>query len=148
MQLPSVMVALRGRVRERRLADNWLWSATGVFVPAEYEWRARDLCSPAHRRRLAHTLRLIEESSVERGVGRVRPLNLVAAREHRGAVVELAERLEAVDEPVTPAGVLRVLTLLKDGGSPLYAMTKCAELGEAITSILRLLDPVPRRQVA
>src|SRR5580698_4227418 len=114
MQLPLTLDALRGRARERRLADNWLSSATGVFVPPKYEWRARELCSPAHRQQLAHTLRLIAETSFDRVVGRLRPLNLVAARQHNGAVLELAVRLEDLDAPVAPAGVLRVVSLLKD----------------------------------
>ena len=41
MQLPLMIEALRGRARERRLADDWLSSATGAFVPPKYEWRAR-----------------------------------------------------------------------------------------------------------
>jgi hypothetical protein len=148
MQLPLTLDALRGRVRERRLADNWLSSATGVFVPPKYEWRAKELCSPEHRQQLAHTLRLIVESSFDRVVGRLRPLNLVAARQHHETVLALAVRLEELEVPVTPAGVLRVVSLLKDGASPLYGMTKCDELGDAIAAILGLLEPVSRRRVA
>jgi hypothetical protein len=148
MQLPLTIDALRGRVRERRLADNWLSSATGVFVPPKYEWRAQELCSAAHRQQLAHTLRLIVESSFDRVVGRIRPLNLVAARQHHQAVLALAERLEDLNASVAPAGVLRVVALLKDGASPLYGMTKCDELGDAIVAILGLLEPVSRRRVA
>ena len=148
MQLPLTLEALRGRVRERRLADNWLSSATGVFVPAKYEWRAEELCAPCHREQLAHTLRLIVESSFDRVVGRLRPLNLVAARQHQQAVLALATRLEDLEAPVTPAGMLRVVALLKDGASPLYGMTKCDELGDAIAAILGLLEPVSRRRVA
>jgi len=148
MQLPLPIGALRGRARERRLADNWLASATGLFVPPKYEWRADELCSAAHRRQLAHTLRLIVGSSFDRVVGRLRPLSLVAVRQHHLAVLALAERLEDVDASVTPAGMLRVVALLKDGASPLYGMTKCDELGDAIAATLGLLEPVSRRRVA
>ena len=97
MRLPGLIGALRVKARERRLADDWLTSATGAFVPAKYEWRARDLTSAVQRRRLAHTLRLIHQSSVERPLGRRRPLDLTAARHHRGAVRALTLRLESVE---------------------------------------------------
>jgi hypothetical protein len=148
MRLSLTIEALRARVRERRLADNWLTSATGVFVPDKYEWRARELCSAGHRRQLAHTLRLIDESAFERPVGRRRPLNLAAARQHRGAVLALAERLETLDRRVTPAGMLRARSLLGDGASPLYGTVKSPELGSAIASILDLLEPAADRRVA
>lgn len=148
MDLPRPIEAFRAKVRERRLADNWLKSATGAFVPDKYEWRARELCSPGHRRQLAHTLRLIDESAFARPVGRVRPLNLAAARHHRQAVLTLASRLEALDEPVTPAGMLRVRSLLTDGASALYGTVKGPELGNAIASIVDLLEPAASRRVA
>jgi hypothetical protein len=154
MRLPRLIEALgafekfRARARERRLADDWLTSATGAFVPAKYEWRARDLTSAVQRRRLAHTLRLIDQSSDERPLGRRRPLDLTAARHHRQAVRTLTARLESVDEPVTPAGMLRVRALLTDGASPLYGFTKSDALGDEIALTLSLLDPVSRQRVA
>jgi hypothetical protein len=148
MQSLRMIEALRRRARERRLADDWLTSATGAFVPAKYEWRARDLTSAGHRRRLAHTLRLIDQSANERALGRRRPLDLTAARHHRHAVLTLTERLEAMDRPVTPAGMLRVGALLSDGASPLYGMTKCDELGDEIALTLSLLEPVSHQRVA
>jgi hypothetical protein len=147
MRLPGLIEAFRVRARERRLADDWLTSATGAFVPAKYEWRARDLTSAVQRRRLAHTLRLIDQSSVERPLGRRRPLDLTAARHHRHAVRALTARLESI-EPVTPAGMLRVRALLADGASPLYGLTKCDALGDEIALILSLLDPLPARRAA
>ena len=146
--MPGLIEAFRVRASERRLADDWLVSATGAFVPAKYEWRARDLTSAGHRRRLAHTLRLIDQTSDERPLGRRRPLDLTAARHHRQAVRALTARLEAVDEPVTPAGMLRVRALLTDGASPLYGMTKCDALRDEIELILSLLEPVSHRRVA
>lgn len=140
MQLPQTIEAYRRRTRERRSADDWLVSATGAFVPAKYEWRARELCSPGHRQRLARTLRLIEASAFGRPIGS-RLMNLAAARQHRQAVLALAGRLEALDQAVTPAGMLRVLALLTDGASPLYDTTTSPELGRAVTSALALLEP-------
>ena len=147
MRLPRLIGAFRVKARERRLADDWLTSATGAFVPAKYEWRARDLTSAVQRRRLAHTLRLIDQSSDERPLGRRRPLDLTAARHHRQAVRTLTARLESID-PVTPAGMLRVRALLTDGASPLYGFTPTGALGDEIALILSLLDPVSDRRAA
>jgi hypothetical protein len=148
MRLPGLIEALRLRARERRLADDWLASATGTFVPAKYEGRARALTSAGHRRRLAHTLRLIDQSADESSLRRGRPLDLTAARHHRQAVRRLTARLESVDEPVTPAGMLRVGALLTDGASPLYGLTKCDALGAEIALTLSLLEPVRHQRVA
>jgi hypothetical protein len=148
MRMPGLIEAFRVRARERRLADDWLTSATGAFVPAKYEWRARDLTSAGHRRRLAHTLRLIDQSADERPLGRRRPLDLTAARHHRQAVRALAARLESVGDPVTPAGMLRVRALLTDGASPLYGLTKSDALGNEIAMTLNLLEPVSHRRAA
>jgi hypothetical protein len=139
---------LKQRARERRLADDWLTSATGTFVPPKYERRARDLCSLEHRHRLARTLRLIEESALERPLGRRRPLDLTAARQHHAAVVALAERLEAARQAVTPAGMLRARALLTDGASPLYGTAVSDELGTEIAVILALLEPGSQQRAA
>ena len=125
--------------RMRRAADDWLRSATGGFVPPAYAWRAKQLTSPRERRMLAGTLRLIERSAYERGVGRVRPLHLPAVRENRESLELLADTLETVDEPVTPAGMLRVVDLVTDGAGPLWGATKDAPLGDAIATTLAIL---------
>ena len=125
--------------RMRRAADDWLRSATGGFVPPAYAWRAEQLTSPRERRMLAGTLRLIERSAYERGRGRYRPLHLPAVRENRESLELLADTLETVDEPVTPAGMLRVVDLVTDGAGPLWGATKDAPLGEAIATTLAVL---------
>jgi hypothetical protein len=133
--------ALRHLLRQRRVADDWLRSATGPFVPPPYAWRAEQLTSPRERRTLARTLRLIEQSAYERPVGRLRPLNLSAVRAHRESVEVLAEALECVEEPVTPAGMLRVVDLVTDGAGPLWGTTRDATLGDAIAATLAILGP-------
>jgi len=126
-------------LRQRRAADAWLRSATGDFVPPEYAWRAAQLTSPRERRMLAGTLRLIERSAYERAVGRLRPLNLPAVRAHHESLELLAQTLDSLDEPVTPAGMLRVVDLVTDGGGPLWGGTKDAPLGDAIAATLAIL---------
>lgn len=133
--------ALRRLSRQRRTADDWLRSATGSFVPPVYAWRAEQLCSPRQRRMLAKTLRLIEQSAYERPVGRLRPLNLAAVREHGESVQALARTLECLEEPVTPAGMLRVVDLVTDGAGPLWGASRDATLGNAIAATLAILHP-------
>jgi hypothetical protein len=133
--------ALRLLLRQRRLADDWLRSATGVFVPPSYVWRARQLCSPRERRTLAGTLRVIEQSADESPAGRSRPLRLRAVRVHRESVRRLARALENLDEPVTPAGMLRVIDLVTGAGSPLWRTANDAALGEAISATFAVLTP-------
>jgi hypothetical protein len=133
--------ALRRLSRRRRTADDWLRSATGTFVPPSYAWRAEQLCSPRERRTLARALRLIEQCAYERPVGRHRPLHLPAVRVHREWVQRLAAALERLDEPVTPAGILRVVDLVTDGAGPLWGTTTDATLGDAIAATLAILTP-------
>jgi len=135
-KLVRAQLALR---RIRRAADDWLRSATGAFVPPVYAWRAEQLCSPRERRMLARTLRLIERSAYERAVGRYRPLHLPAVREHSESLELLADTLETVAEPVTPAGMLRVVDLVTDGAGPLWGPTKDVPLGDAIATTLAVL---------
>jgi hypothetical protein len=125
---------------QRRAADDWLRSATGAFVPARYLWRAEQLCAPRQRLMLASTLRLIEDSARERPVGLRLPLHLCAVWEHWSSVESLARALEHVEEPITPAGMLRVIDLVTSAGSPLWG-TSDAELGDALAATLAILTP-------
>jgi hypothetical protein len=126
--------------RRRRAADDWLRSSTGGFVPPALRWRAEQLGSPRQRRMLARTLRSIERSAEERPLGRRRPLSLPAVREHRELVRALARTLDG-GEPVTPAGMLRVIELVTDGASPLWGPARGAPLGDAISATLAILTP-------
>jgi hypothetical protein len=129
--------------RERRDADDWLRTATGSFVPQRYTWRANQLLAACERLLLASTLRLIERRSAERGRGGVGGPKLSAVAENRDSVRLLASRLERIDQPVTPAGVLRVVDLITNGTSPLWNAPRGAALGEAIASTLAVLTPEP-----
>jgi len=142
--IAGVVLLMRGLAaleRQRRAADEWLRTATGTFVPSRYEWRARHLVSAHERRLLAHSLRQVEERSVERPLGAVRLVPLTAASEHRVRLLQLASQLERVDEPVTPAGMLRVLDLLTTPTSPLWSRRKNSELGDAISATRAALTP-------
>jgi hypothetical protein len=133
--------AFRRVAVQHRAADNWLRTATGDFVPPAYAWRARQLTSTRERRTLARTLRLIEREAFDRPPRRTYSLRLTAVREHRECVHELAEVLDRLEEPVTPAGMLRVLDLITNGASPLWAGMKGPALGNAISTTLAVLRP-------
>jgi hypothetical protein len=90
---------------------------------------------------LARTLRLVEQRSVEQPVGGLRLVPLTAASEHRVRLLQLASQLERTDEPVTPAGMLRVLDLVTTPTSPLWSRRKDAELGDAISATRAALTP-------
>ena len=137
----ELVLAQRLLLRQRRVADDWLRSATGAFVPPSYAWRARQLCSPRHRRMLARTLRSIEQSAYERPAGWHRPLYLPAVRAHHECLETLARALESLEQPVTPAGMLRVVDLVTDGAGPLWGTAKDATLGDAISTTLAILTP-------
>lgn len=131
--------AVYGLFDRRRRADSWLRSATGTVVPRPYAWRAAQLTSLRNRRMLARTLRLVAETGQRRTVGRTLP-RLTAARQRRISLEALAKKLERADEPVTPAGMLRVTELITAGAGPLWGTSE-EELGEAIETTLTLLAP-------
>jgi plasmid stabilization system protein ParE len=132
--------------RERRRADDWLRRyAIGDFVPPRYAWRARQLRAENERLRLAKTLRELARRAVESpGGGYASPRLTAAAAEHHGELSLLASKLERVDKPVTPLGVLRVLDLITDGTGPLWNPARSVALGETISSTLAVLTPESR----
>jgi hypothetical protein len=142
--LYSLVRSLRQMSAIRQQADDWLRTATTGFVPKAHAWRAAQLRSPRQRRTLARTLRAIEETS-GRPLALGRPRYLRAVRAHRESVELLVQALESVDEPVTPAGILRVRELISEGASPLWGTTNTAALDDAISKTLALLT---RGQVA
>jgi hypothetical protein len=137
--LLQLVRGIHGLFIVRLRADSWLRSATGNFVPPAYAWRAAQLTSLEERRMLARSLRLVAERARERSRGGFGP-RLIAARERRISLEALAKKLERGDEPVTPAGILRVTELITAGGGPLWG-TSAEALGEAIERTLTVLAP-------
>ena len=135
----ELVLGLRSLTRRRRIADDWLRSATGTFAPVSYAWRAEQLRSPRRRRRLAKTLRSIERRALESPYRRAGAPRLVAVQEHRASLLALVRTLERTDEPVSPAGVLRVAELVGDSSGPLWGTSRDGRLGEAISTTLALL---------
>ena len=123
----------------RRRADEWLRTSPGTFVPAAYAWRAAQLTSSHERRMLAKTLRRVAEISCERPIATYRP-RLSAACHKSVSLESLAKTLERENEPVTPAGMLRVTDLITAGGGPLWGTSEEA-LGNEIETTLAVLTP-------
>jgi hypothetical protein len=116
----------------RRAADDWLWNASGDFVEPRHAWRARQLRAACERLRLARTLRLVARRAAPSAVS-----------ENREALQLLASTLERVDQPVTPAGMLRVIDLITDGAGPLWNAPRGPVLEETIYSTLDVLRRRP-----
>jgi hypothetical protein len=107
-------------VRERRDADRVLRGSHGAAVSTSFAWRVAELTSARARRALAHSLRdLVDDLSPRRLPGAT-PLNRGGLRAYSDLLLVLADRLELLDLPVTPSGMLLLRDLFSDGGSPLY----------------------------
>jgi hypothetical protein len=148
-KIGSAVTSYRSRIEQRRLADHWLESATGTFVAPQHAWRAAELMAPCNRQVLARTLRNLVRAASDI-TWRARPVPLVAVRAHRADLGRLILRLESMDEPVTPAGILRVERLITDGAGPLYGPRGGGDdtLGSYIASTIDLLEPQAARHAA
>jgi hypothetical protein len=134
----------------RRAADDWLRrnAAAGLVLP-RYAWRERQLRAACERLRLAKTLRLIvrRAEGTSGGFGVLRPTGV---SKNRQELQLLASTLERVDQPVTPAGILRVIDLITDGTGPLWNARKGSALEETISltlAVLRLRPDDPQEHV-
>ena len=108
------------RHRLRSSADAWI--AQGHDDPTSwYGWRIAELTAPRERRLLAHSLHTVVGDLSSPRLTSAAPLNRVALRPHAGLLLELAERLGALDRPVSAGGILQVQRLITSPGSPLYA---------------------------
>jgi hypothetical protein len=120
--LGLLLGAARARERShmRRRADTWIVRGHHD-VRAWYGWRIIELTAPQERRQLARSLRSVTADLAPGRLPGAIPLNRSALRPYTYLVQLLAQRLEAVERPVSPAGILGVHTLLTSPGSVLYA---------------------------
>ncbi|MGN6430234.1 MAG: hypothetical protein ACTHNB_05800 [Gaiellaceae bacterium] len=104
------------------------------------QWRARELTSDRYRLALTRSVaRTVRDLSPMLLPG-ASPINRVAARPHAELFNHLAERLAALDRPVTPQAILEVEDLLTSPDSPLYARGRAAELRTSLLTSLHGLD--------
>jgi hypothetical protein len=115
-------VATRDRWLLRRQADGLL--RTGIKVhpqSALLVWRAAELTSLRNRRIFSSSLKSLTRELLRPSVVSAVPLNRRAVRPHHALLQQLASRLDQVDRPVAPRGMVLVEELLTDGlTSPLY----------------------------
>jgi hypothetical protein len=129
------------RRRERREADRLLRASGGRWEShTAVAWRVAEVTSVRERRTLARSLRGIATDVVRpRGFSAV-PLNRTALRPHMPELARLAGRVGDLERPVTGAGMLLVLDLLTDGGSPLYMGGDPAALAPTLNRIREMLE--------
>lgn len=108
----------------------------------------RHAVGDAHDRRvLARSLREIVHELEGPPLPDDAPLNRTAARPNVDLLRALAERLDDLDRPVSPEGVLLVQELLTDGiESPLYTRGQAADVRPALERCLVALEPRPADQ--
>lgn len=134
-------LACRELIGIRRLADVELRREPRPYLLSSLaQWRASELTSERHRLTLARSVERTERDLSPALLPGASPLNRVAARRCAGLLRQLAERLAAVDQPVTPQAVLEVEELLTSPESPLYARERTADLPPALQQCLAVLD--------
>jgi hypothetical protein len=133
----------------RRLADSELRLGKEPYLhSALVSWRSAELTSTRHRTALARAAARTERDVSPATLPGASPLNRVAARPQIDLFRRLAERLSALDAPVTPHSVLLVEDLLTSSESPLYARERAGELRAGLLECLAALDGVPDALVA
>lgn len=114
----------------RRVADAELIERR---VPSlRHAWRAEELVEPKRRRELARSLRMVVKDADARYLPNAAPINRPGVRGAADELLELADRLEALDIPISPRGVLLLEQLLGDSSSPLYDPARSDELQRSI----------------
>ena len=110
-----------GRRRLRAEADEWILRGYQNRGASRFGWRIDELTGARERRLLGNSLRAVVAQLSERRLPGAVPLNRIGLRPCRAELVALADRLEALDRPVSPYGILTVQRLLTEPGSVLYA---------------------------
>src|SRR5262249_20915837 len=104
------------------------------------QWRAGGPTSERHRQVLARSLTGLNRDLPAGTLPGASPLTRIGARPHVDLLVELADRLAALDRPVSPQGVLQVEELLTSPDSPLYARERALQIRPALRRCVELLD--------
>lgn len=125
------------RVARRDADEELLRSA----VPSlRLAWRAAELVVPKNRLELARSLRTLVREADARYLPNAVPINRGAVRAVSADLVEMADRLADLENPIAPRGVLLVEQLLTDGAGPLYNHESADELASSVTKATRALE--------
>jgi len=105
-------------------------------------WRGLELTSARKRLQLARSLAgVVDELRGPVRLPGASPLNRSALRPHEQELSALAERLAALDCPVTESGMRFAHELVADGGSPLYDRAAAGEIHAVLARVLGALEP-------
>ena len=116
----------------RRAADKELLASGESRRTA---WRAAELITPKNRLATAHSIHRLIRSADNRYLPGATPLNRLAVREHTAQFEALAGRLEDLDRPISPRGLLMLNELLADEYGPLYVTYRATELRATLARI-------------
>ena len=133
------------RIEQRReRVDSWIIARSGQ-TPLESDLRERidELTSERLRLALANTLCAIAVRATSDGRPRFShvPIALPALRPFERDLLELAEQLRDVQQPVSPRAVALVNRLLRDAGSHLFSANPDPALTRALRDIQLALRP-------
>jgi len=126
--------------RLRRHANRQLLGIVGPRSPELVAWRTAELTSDHNRRQLGKALRGVVSDLDPRRLPGASPLNRPRVRPHADLILQLADRVEDAERPISARGVLLVEELLTDGYGPLYEGERAEELGPLLARCLRILD--------
>jgi hypothetical protein len=130
-----------GLVGIRRRADLELRHEPRPYLLSSFaQWRAHELTSDRHRLALARAVARTERDLSPALLPGASPLNRVAARPHAELFRLLADRLSALDRPVTPQAVLEVEELLTSPDSPLYTRERARQLRASLLACIKAVD--------
>lgn len=115
------------RRRLRTEADEWILRGYQNRGASRFGWRVDELTGARERRLLGRSLRAVVAQLSERRLPGAVPLNRIGLRPCRALLVAIADRLEALDRPVSPSGIITVQRLLTEPGSVLYAQSSFDE---------------------
>ncbi|MGZ4388786.1 MAG: hypothetical protein ACXVZL_05340 [Gaiellaceae bacterium] len=143
--LGLVLGARRWEERRRACAAADAWIARGYENRvSRYGWRIEQLTSPRERGLLGRSVRGIVPDLAAGRLPGVSPLNRPALRPFRSDLIALADRLDALERPVSAAGMLGVRRLLTEPESVLYTRphldTRPRDIGAELGAILDGLE--------
>jgi hypothetical protein len=122
----------------RRTADEELLLSS--VPPLRLAWRAAELVVPKNRLGLARSVRGLVRDADARSLPGPAPIDRLAVRAASPALMAVAARLDDLEHPVSPRGVLLVDRLLRDPDGPVYRRGEAGELDDAVETASRALE--------
>lgn len=142
--IAALVRAVRARVElaaVRRTADRLIVHEARLQDASELvRWRCEELTSRQARDALRHEIDHVLRELDPHKLPSASPLRRPAARANEHLLRALANRLSG-SRPISARGVLITQSLLRDGGSPLYAEDGAPLLPRALTRALGALEP-------